>query len=722
LATDNESPTLEVPKQFDDYIGRKERYSRDFGDTLMRKCERWYQSTLHNGMARQWKQNYRLYMNAAPEGDMWRDDTFAITGDNGELLQVRMNEFRSLITHMVNLATQSAISLTANAVNSDAQSILAAQLWDDVLGYYTETWKNGRINKMRRKAVEFAMFLSNGYTFVEWDTSAGSPYAVDEQGQRHNQGDFYIKTCSVYDVYFDTNLEDDEEMNWCVWRDFYNRYDVASRVMKMQGMDPNEQQKIVDAIMAAESKTELDRAYRWNWDNETDQVPIYKFYHRSTPTCPQGRYAWVLHDGTVIIDGDNPYTDEFGQAIIPVLIVRAADGMGSLFGYSPGNDIAPAQQAYNLMFSTIMTNFAGYGVQNIVVDRGSDLDVTALSGGMNLLEKNPNTAEPKGLNLTALPGGWQEAMQMIQGEGEKLSGINATVRGDPESNLKAAKSLEIMASVAVQYMSSLQFSVTMYDQGLGNLLLRIGQNFAKTDRIVAITGKDKVARSKTWNGDILSRVAMVVAEQADPALRTLPMKMKMADKLLEQKVITSAAGYITMLTSGKADDLYTQAEAQENLIRQEDEQLLNGKQPVVLATDNHQAHISGHLIWVDSLEVRTNSQQLKVHLDHIHWHQRMMQNPPDPRTPEQFDHDQAMQQAQAQQQQQMQAAHGAINGKIAAAKRLAMGPQPGPNAAPPVLPPNGPQPQPSPISGMPAQFPAPPPAMGPGQPPIMPQS
>ncbi len=646
-------------RRMEDYIGLSQ--GRDFAEKVIGIARKWTKNTMANGMMKQWRENYRLYHNAEPSGEGWNDDSFSVTGDNGEFVKVRFNQFRNLIQHILNMNINSPPPLKSKAINSEPKSLMDAQLYDGVLVHYMSNWRQARFAKQYRKAAELSLLMSNGYLLFEWDTTAGRPYIIDEQGSQIRQGDLYCKAFSVFDVFFDTNIEDESELYEVVIRDYGNRFELANNFRDHS-----------DKILGLESKTEVDMSYHWNFDKDTDLIPVYKYYRKSSPLMPQGRFAIVLDDDTVLYDGPNPYTDEFGEAIIPLVTIRASEGLGTLYGYSPANDLAPIQVAYNMMMSTAVTSYAAFGVQNIVVDRGSDISVSSLSGGMNLIEKNSSTMTPEGLNLTKLPEGYFDFVGLLKSEGETESGVNSVVRGDPEASLKSGKSLNIVAGAAAQFMSGFQNSITQGLQDSGNLMLRIFKLFASTPQMVAIVGKDKMIKSKEWSSQNLQGVATVAVEIIDPAFRTLAFKEKMADFMVEKGLVSNPQEYITLMTTGQLEPLYRGEMAQLNLIHQENEDMMQMKQPKVLRTDNHTLHISEHGAEVASPDIRNRDDELEVYLDHINWHERAMTG--DLRDPQTFKQEMAMQQMLMAQQQVM-----------------TVPPQPGQMsvAGPPIVQPNG---------------------------------
>jgi hypothetical protein len=245
MVADNSTTTFD-PKE---YIGLMPAYSSKFAQALLGRCANASQNVINNGQQRQWWQNYRLYYNCSPEftQSMFQTNSFSLTSDNGDVVRANYNLYRNFITHILNMTVNQPPALDTKAANSEPDSLVAAQLFKDVLDYYIQHWKQARCKKQLKKAVEFCLIMSNGYILTEWDPAAGQPYVQDENGSVVRDGDLYIKAKSVWDVFFDTNCEDDDEMDWVIIRDYVNRYDLAAKFPDMH-----------DKIMNIPMKTEAD--------------------------------------------------------------------------------------------------------------------------------------------------------------------------------------------------------------------------------------------------------------------------------------------------------------------------------------------------------------------------------------------------------------------------------------------------------------------------------
>jgi hypothetical protein len=594
---------------YKEYFGRMPRFSQELGAEIFKKAENWKRMTESNGLMRQARENFRFYHNADPSGTSFGDHSFSVDGD-GEAVRLRINRFRNFLTHILNMTTTQKVAQQAKAANDQAESLLAATLYDGLLEYYLSQWKRARSSKQLKKATELCLFTPAGHLLMEWDAAAGKPHIPDDGGSIVNTGDLYVKARSFLDVYFDTNTEDEDELDWVVVRDYMNKFELAERF-------PDQREE----ILRLESKTEGD-SQAWGWDHETDLVPVYKAFWRSSMVLPRGRLVYALSPEIVLKDEDNPYLDDQDQAIIPLLTVRAAEGIGTLFGYCPGNDIAPIQEALNMVWSGVVTNEAAFGVGNVAVERGSDIAVQSLAGGLNVIEYAEGKKAPEPFSVSSNQSQSLNVIELLGKEGGVVTGVNSVVQGNPDDALKAAsgRALGLIQAMAVQFQSALQASYQQLVNDFGNTLLLIVKRFAATEQVTAIIGKDRVARMATWKGETFSPVARVVAETVNPLSKTIAGARERGEFLVAQGMVTNLEDFHTIENTGQIEPLIEDKITRNNLIAQENSMLLQGGAPPTLVTDPHDLHVAKHLILLDSPQVRLKSNIVGAVLAHIQEH------------------------------------------------------------------------------------------------------
>lgn len=572
--------------------------SRDFAASTFAFADSWTEWIENTGIATRWEQNRCLYQGVDPQevdnDGFWNSDSFSITGENGELVNANYNDSRNLMQHLLVITCGTPPNIIAKAINDDASSLVAAQAFEGVFSYYMTTHKSGRLLKQSRISVEYALIEDTGYMLVEWDKQQGKPLGVqtqkvtkivpqetidpitgattmtavpqeidepivDERGQTQLlfEGDLYFKARSPWDVFFDPGCQDEDESDWALIRDQVNKFELAKRFQK----------HAVRILGATEAGTSRLRTWRRGFTRpkKTNLIDVWKFYHRPTPGMPKGRYALLLDASTVLEDMANPYDR------IPLFSVKAMECLGTMLGYAPMNVSAPIQQSRNILSSSMMTNYAMFGVQNVAVKDADQFDVTEIAGSMNVLRYSD--APPQALQLAAQANGIEEHYDRLGRVQETDVGVNSVMRGDPEASLKSGKALGIVQAAGVQYNSALAASYAQFLKDVGNFMLFCFRCFLKSERITQIIGKNEEMQSVTWDKDTFGPIDRVEAELVDPAMRTIGYKTDLGMFMVQSGLTTTPQEFLTVVTTGQLKPLYRSQLTELNCIHQENREI-----------------------------------------------------------------------------------------------------------------------------------------------------
>jgi len=591
---------------FDDYLGTMS--TSKIAEEIATRVTQWNSGLHRNGMIHQFRRNYRLYYNIDPFAygyPVW--DSFAVGGDNGEYLRIKGNLFRNFVQHILNLMFAKPPAIKAVAGNSEGPSLDAAMLFDSVIEDIMKTQKAARHIK---KAGEFSLIFGTGFCTVEWDAMSGEAWVPKDDSTIISQGDVRIRARSPFDVYWDQGKEEWEDLEWVIVREFQNKYTLAAQYPDL-----------ADKILKIESKDRMQKSLFVFDPMETDDIFVYKMFHKpvSSNFLPNGRYVIMAGNDCVLYDDVNPYDG------IPVFRVTPMEGIGTCYGYTPSNDIAPLQMLYNLVLTCVATQVSAHGAGDIVVQRGSDISASSLAGGRNVIEYAPGTEPPQALSLLNIPPELMQVPQLISNLMEELTGINSVMRGNPSENLKSGRALAIVQSMAIQFMSGFQMSVVNFTEDVGNFILKLLQKFATTERMAQIVGENKIAESFAWDNETMMRLARVRAEVVDPFSQTVTGKLEKAEALLGAGMLTTPQEYLTLSETGNIDPLLKAPLSSLKRIREENRMLMNGQEPIMLNTDPHEMDISEHLTVLDTPQVRMNPQMTQIALNHIMKHQMALQ-------------------------------------------------------------------------------------------------
>lgn len=520
------------------------------------------------------------------------------TGEQGELTLLSVNHFRNIAQHMLVMITSNRPSMEARAINTDYKSLAQTYLANGILDYYM---REKKLEEAIRSATEMAIVLGAGFVRLEWNATAGELYDFDpETGEKNFEGELEWSTHSPFDVVFDGSKENWNN-EWIILRTFKNKYNLMAKYPEL-----------ADKIngIATKSTNNVYRVAIFSNDS-TDDIPVYEFYHKRTEAMPEGRYCLFLESDIILLDMPLPYRE------IPIFRISAGEFMGTPYGYSPMFDVYPLQEGINSLYSTIMTNQSAFGVQNLFVPRGSDLNINSLEGAMNIIEGN---AKPEPLNLTQTPREVFDFLQILIQSAETISGVNSVARGDPQASLKSGTALALIQSMALQFISGLQNNYVKLIEDIGGSLINILKDYAKTPKTVALIGKNNKALLKEFVGDDINSIQRVIVSVGNPLSRTTAGRVQMAEQMLQMGIITNPKQYFEVLNTGSLEVTYESDMNTMLLIKDENERMMNGEPVLAEALDEHSIHIMEHRSVLANPDLRRDPELREIVQNHIQEH------------------------------------------------------------------------------------------------------
>lgn len=561
---------------------------------LENKGRNWFSITTTNGYLELVRRSWRTYHGFVTNNP----HTIDFEGEQGEILKINNNHFWNIAENIIVLVTANRPKFTARAINTDKKSMVQAELANGILDYYM------RIKYLERhikRAVKYAVVTGTGYVKMEWNSTKGEIFdyvepdissvssfnedgeAVDANGKVMEpipvyQGDIEFKTLSFFDVVFDTTKDSPEDHDWVITRTFVNKFDLAQKY-------PDQ----ADEILAIKMDKETSGLFSFVEFDETTDIPVYEFYHNRTESCPEGRHLTYLNNEVVLSDTFLEYER------IPVYRISPGEILGTSFGFSPMFNLIQLQEYLDMLYSTVLTNQYTFGVQNVLSPMGSNIKLSSISGGLNFIEYNPQFGKPEPLNLTATPAEIFNTIDRIKKDMELISGISATVRGNPESQVRSGTSMALMASQSLQFLSGIQHSYIQLLEDVGTGVINLLKKFASAPRILSIVGKRNATKVEEFKADDLSDIDRVVVDVGNGLMSSVAGKVEIAQNLLQYGAIKSLDKFVQVIQTGNLDSLLENEMDKLDLIRGENEDLVKGETPVrALYFDDHVLHIQEH--------------------------------------------------------------------------------------------------------------------------------
>jgi len=606
---------------------------KDLPQVGLSKAIRYRDRLRRDGRLDLWRRSERLYYGQDANGGMANSAAVQFGGEAGELVLIRVNHYRSILQGIIATVVNRRLSYDPRATNNDSESAKQVTLAKSLLEFYGRELDD---DNMRVDAVRIGLTMGEGYTAQRWNENAGKPYGVDKQPDPSGEldeagqpkmtervvfeGDVEAQTFTPVEVIHDIDATQ-REMQWCilpyranVWDLAAEHPDLAEEILKMRGSPQQRWPR------SAWSSTPFERSQS---AQETDIVTVWWLYALPTSALPRGRHArWVgnvlLHDGPMDLDR------------IPIRSVMPEREMSVSRGHSPAFDLLALQEAYDSVIDTILTMIDAYGLQSIIVPKGSDFTPEALGKGTQMLEWTPdpeltNGGKPEVLNLLQMPSSLPEALDMLQRLMETLSGINSVVRGDPLPQLKSGAALALVQSLAVAFNTNLQGAVVAHDEGVATDRLMILKRYAQNKRNVEIVGKANRGSMREWSADDLSTIQRVTIELGSPLQDQTAGKLEIATQLLQQDKFPITEGqYFEAMTTGRLEPVYRGPKAAQDLITRENEFLADGSGPVqARLTDDHGLHVQEHAAVMAEQHIRTDPTATQRVMAHIQEHEQM---------------------------------------------------------------------------------------------------
>lgn len=622
------------------------REGEDLGAAIRKKVERGQRYILASGLWWLWVKAHNLMHGMGRDG--YSSHSLEKKGKQGELTSFNVNHFRSIVRQYHNLAVGQRPTLDPVPENGAVDAETQARKARDVLEHYSRRgWKRAQADVTR-----YAARYGAGWEWKWWNARRGEETlpamtleeaAADamaqglppEEMEAHvaqmtapqYTGDFEFFAFRPNDVYFDTTLKSSRQIHWVVLRVRANRWDLMA--------DFPERAEEIRSLKRASIDTQCDFSYMPGFGipdhhEDDDTVCLYVLVHDKRPACPEGRLALCLSAGAPLL------VDTLPAGVFAVRRLADDDFDDSAHGYSNAWDMMGLQEYINMAASIMASNQRTHGVSVIAAPKGSDVDATKIGQGQVLLKYNPGVGKPEAINFTSTPPEVINGMDNAVGSMERISGVNAVARGDPNASLRTGPALAIVKASAVETSIDFQTNTeTYYDESASDLLV-LFQRFATDAVRVAVTGETGVLTAEVKGDDILA-VKAVRVDVGSPLSRTLAGKIEMATNLVtiaqQNGTPIDIGQYYRVLETGRIEDMTELDTKRRRNIAKENEMLAKARfidgtkeldpsvpMPRALATDDVKAHVTHHLSGLDSPEARGNEAFVRATLQHVAEH------------------------------------------------------------------------------------------------------
>lgn len=544
---DNSPAGIDLPRP--DYwaaLNQDEPDKAEFGSELVERLREYYTTLQETGLIALWRRIHAAFYGLSPNGGGHESSTILEFGDDGEKLAARSNQLRSLVRYIHTSTTTDRPAVQPKASNTTSQAKAQIPTAKRILDHYHV---RRHFEKTLRSVALRALLYAKGYLWQSWDPTAGLPGPDGKP-----KGDLIYRAMSPLDMACDLDL-DQIEQDWYMARRMRSRYDLAAIFAPENSGDPeieNLHERIIginrdplEGKLGARTNMGLTR----HWMERSDLIYEYHFMHRPTPALPKGRYTIMIGEGLVLFDGPLPYEDLPVSVMLPEEFLEAG-----AIGYASAWDLLGLQQAYDSILSTCLTNFDAFGHNDMLIPDGIDLSVEEVRDGLNAIRYPPGEMnKPSMLEKFSLKDEVFKLREWLKGDLELASGVNATVRGEPQATAKSGSALALLEAQTIHFQSGMVASYTFLIEDASTKTLKILRKYADQPILAAVAGSNDPDGLKEFVGDDVNQISHVECEQVNPLTNTLAGKVNAADSLMERGLIKSAAEYFEVRETGRLE-------------------------------------------------------------------------------------------------------------------------------------------------------------------------
>lgn len=540
------------------------------------------------------ERNAQFYYNS--EGVADSESSLRSKGDSGEFVEVKCNQARSLIRNMVTLVSSDRLAFECIALSNDESTFASTRVAKSIV---QDVVNRKNVDRLQDKAVEISLVYGSSFYVCKWNTALGEPYVKDGKGRTLFSGDVDIQVKSPNKVIFDTSCSDWEEVEWVIVLQRMNKHTIAAQYRKLKD-------ELEDVTSLFDNEEGLE-------SQNNDMVEVVEFYHKPTPAVPAGRLLVFVNEDIVLFDGKNPYN------CIPIVPCIPTTIGESLKGYALFSDLLPLQEMLDNEISSISSNHAAFGVQNILMPREADIDIEDLSG-MKVIHYSQEGGVPTALNLAQSSPELFKMSEVLKQNMMEISGINSTVRGAPPSGLTSGVALATLSANSIKFASPYIKASQIALEKLMELVIEEFKTFATSERVVSIAGANNSYISLRFSNADIEEISHIKLRTKNAFSDSVSGRVEIANALLQSQLISNPQDYLQILEHGELSAMTDEQITEDDLIQSENEEMRNGSAVQAIFLDDHVAHISKHKMLINNPIIRRQGQVVEIVLAHIQEH------------------------------------------------------------------------------------------------------
>lgn len=553
------------------------------------------------------KAQAHLYGRAFGRGD---GSVVGRKGEDNQLLDVNIKKAKALLKSLVGLVLGPPKSWRCSARNADVESRGSVLLGANLMEFF---WKEDGFDTFCDEWVEAGYAFDESYVWARWSPTQGQAIGVNPVGQLVLAGGLRATQHQKWDVFKDCDYKSFEELPWLCLRSFESKWDLAATA---KAASAEELKRLQDNIINSSSTEFLKDTLLSFTEDRRDVVPVYHFFHRPTASMPQGLYVQMLDGQTVL------RIEECEE--IPVRRFAPGVRIDSSDGDSQWTTTLGIEDLTDMVESALASNLNAFATQAVEMPGEMKISTSKLN---NLAVFERDKLTPPGqsvypMQLVRQPDGADKWLSQKASDMAFVTGQNDVQLGQPDTAQMNAKAFAILKSAATERNSLGQRRALRAIGELGALVLRILSRNITTEEAIAIGGR--AARlsypSRKWTGSDLEPITHCFIEVGNPLEQHPAGRLEILQALKDAGVAMTAEDVQQVIETGRLEQAIQPAREESLLISFENDELLEGKTPVVHVVHNHLNHVLKHACLASQPAVLQSPQAVAALDKHIDWH------------------------------------------------------------------------------------------------------
>jgi hypothetical protein len=247
-----------------------------------------------------------------------------------------------------------------------------------------------------------------------------------------------------------------------------------------------------------------------------------------------------------------------------------------------------------------------------------------LSGGSAVYEYDlleGGAGVPTTLNLLATPPEVFNHMNSQVVDMETTYGVNAIMRGKIDTSIPPTGVASAIFAAQGQIMNN-DIEKCYYSavKAAAPFLLYMVARFQRYEDTVRVAGRDKMGMSRKFTGSNVAGVQNVKISVGNPLAKTMAGRTAMMEVMLQYGMIKTPEQAMEVIETGNVRSQMEFVTSENKYIRDENDLMMRGEEPLGLGSDNHVKHFLMHKIITDNPQVRNDPDILGVVTKHLEFH------------------------------------------------------------------------------------------------------